>query len=516
MMRALSRLLLMLIAGALGSPIADAAPERRDPLEGVKAFADDQPWPIEPPNFVASATNLVIRPRVLVLNFSPRIASEGNKLLWEVFGWHDPRQLAAGFIRDLSYVSSGAVVPEIVEWRDLDEFPAFEDGFRYAPETYLANRRIGAKAPWHEGKADFYAIARQQGIARLVNQDKIDEVWLFGDHYFNLLGEDWMAGPGAFFINGSVFPNFPTDRAFAGYGFNYERHTAEMIHNLGHRTENHMKRAYGGWDRKHPKTPWDRFACNQGETGGEEPFGVGDCHFPPNGRRDYDYTNPAAVSSTALDWLDYPRLTGKVSLVDIDTWTVLGSKRGPADTGVGKGFEHLQYQRWWFSHLPRADGATDDGRQCNWYKYVFDFNAYLPDTGLPRENEAVVSASDSSGQGTNPREIRVRIYNTRGVDVKTLGADDVEVITAEGVYLPVKLVSRGDDRPTTVGFARTVRYELTRDPPPGTWTVRLKAGAIRDRAGEPVKQASVEVAGGQQRDAPAVRSSSLASLYCMR
>jgi len=46
-----------------------------------------------------------------------------------------------------------------------------------------------------------------------------------------------MAGPGAFYINGSVFPDAPYDRAVAGYGFSYERGVGEMLHNLGHRTE---------------------------------------------------------------------------------------------------------------------------------------------------------------------------------------------------------------------------------------------------------------------------------------
>lgn len=463
-------------------------------FDGAVPFASDQPWPIDPPKLVESPTNRVVRPKVLVLDFSPRIASEGNRRLWEVFGWHNPRELAAGFVRDLAHISGGAVQYEVVEWRELDEFPVFTDGTRYAPSEYIANRRIGPAAPWKEGTADFYQIAREHGFAKLVNEGKIDEVWLFGDHYFNLLGEDWMAGPGAFFINGSVFPDFPTDRAFAGYGFNYERHTAEMIHNLAHRTENHMRRAYGRWDMAEPRTPWDRFTTNLGKTGGKGPFGVGNCHYPPNGRRDYDYTNPDPVESSAPDWISYPNLTGKTSLIDLTAWAVDGTKRGPVNSGVGKGFEHLQYQRWLFSHLPRADGKAPDGRQNNWFKYVFDFNAYAADTGLPRENEAVLSYSDDVSHGANPREVRVRIYNTRDIDLDTLDDDDVEVRTENGTVVGARLVSPGERQATTAGVARTIRYELASDLPPGNHVLRLRAGVIHDQAGAPVAEAHVEIA----------------------
>ena len=46
-----------------------------------------------------------------------------------------------------------------------------------------------------------------------------------------------MAGPGAFFINGGVYPEVPSHRPFAFYGFNYERGVAEMMHDACHRTE---------------------------------------------------------------------------------------------------------------------------------------------------------------------------------------------------------------------------------------------------------------------------------------
>ncbi len=146
------------------------------------------------------------------------------------------------FERDLEWFTGGAVDVQVVEWRELNEFPIFTDGFRYNPDEYVANRRAGSG--WDDAGTDFYAIADSQELVPLVNSGQVDEIWMFGDHYFDLLGEAWMAGPNSFFINGPSFADVGFDRAIAGYGFNYERGVAEMVHNLGHRTENHGQRAF--------------------------------------------------------------------------------------------------------------------------------------------------------------------------------------------------------------------------------------------------------------------------------
>jgi hypothetical protein len=37
---------------------------------------------------------------------------------------------------------------------------------------------------------------------------------------------------------------------------------------------------------------------------------------------------------------------------------------------------------WYFTLLPRAPGTGPDGRQNNWWKYVYDFTRY-DQTGKP-------------------------------------------------------------------------------------------------------------------------------------
>src|SRR5262249_46838797 len=155
----------------------------------------------------------------------------------------------------------GAVNFDIVDWRNLNEIPAMVDGYRYTPDQYVQNRRTNTG--WHNGGGtDFPRIVAEQGIVPLINNGPVDEGWCFGDNYFALPGESWMAGPGAFFINGPTYPQIPTRRAFACMGFSYERTVAEMLHNTGHRTEGTMNRVYGDWNLPHPTNNWERFSAD--------------------------------------------------------------------------------------------------------------------------------------------------------------------------------------------------------------------------------------------------------------
>jgi len=315
--------------------------------------------PFVPRQFAPTPTNPVQIVRAIVLNFDPRIPSEGNQLLREVFGWNDPHMLAQQFERDIEFATGGAVDIQIVEIRDLDEFPIFTDGFRYTPDEYVQNRRTNTG--WHDGVADFYAIAEEQDLTQLVNAGTIDEIWMFGDHFFNLLGEAWMAGPNSFFINGPTLPEIGFNRAIAGYGFNYERGVAEMMHNLSHRTENHGQRAFGSWNLASPASAFDLFSSNFRDTPGSSIYGVGTTHFPANADSDYDYSDGRVVESRAFDFANYPNMTGATTMVSRNTWS----------SGTFSD-DHRDYLSWYFGMMPRNDGTAPDSRQANWFKYIWD------------------------------------------------------------------------------------------------------------------------------------------------
>lgn len=309
--------------------------------------------PAGPPNRATSDRKESLTVKVLVLNFDPRIARAGGAALHSALRWNEPRDLANQYAADVGKASGGFITYEIVEWRDVDAFPRKTDGFVYTADQYLTVH--GKRSGWHEPDGvDYDAIFRESGVVSQIDAGTIDELWVFGGPYFGY-SEAAMAGPGAFDINGAVLGGIPSKRPFAIMGFNYERGVAEMLENLCHRIEATMSREYGGWRIDELGHNWARFAANEAQSG---TAAVGTCHWPPNAEAEYDFGNPRIVSSTADDWLSYPRLTGRRTPVNRDKW-------GGPDYA-------RNYLFWWLRHLPHAPGVAPDGRHANWWKYVFD------------------------------------------------------------------------------------------------------------------------------------------------
>ncbi|MBK9385301.1 MAG: hypothetical protein IPN34_10850 [Planctomycetes bacterium] len=341
-------------------PYAPAASD--DPLPLVKDGVFAHPvWYEEP----------VLQPKVLVLNFDPLVAdgAGGELRLSKHAGWNDPRLLAEEYRRDLHSASGGYVKHRIVEWRDLDVYPRKVDGFAYDDASYLAAKAAGQ---WHDpDRLDYAKLVEEHGLAALVANGTVDEVWMFGGPAFGFY-ETQMVGPKAYWCNSPGLDVEEVQRLFVIFGFNYERGVAEMIHDLGHMTESILSHVYepqvGKWRAEKRRSAWERFSAYDAKHPGLG--GVGNCHFPVNGEKDYDYANPRAVPSNAADWklwplpLPEPRLT---PLVSCETW-------GGPD-------HHRSYQRWFFAHLPRRAGRAPDGRLANWWEYLFHLNAHPESRG---------------------------------------------------------------------------------------------------------------------------------------
>lgn len=332
-----------------------------------------------------------LRVKVLVYEFNPFIPGNLHspndpnaepKRLGEVGGWNDSRELAQGFIEDMLAASGGYLQFEIVEWNIVDAFQRKRDGYTYTPESYLSAKR--GETDWHQPDAvDYDHEIRKYGMAKKIDAGVADEIWWFGLPYFGYW-ESVMFGPQSFWINAPPQSQFDSKRRFAIMGWNSERGVAEMIHNVGHRLESTMSHYYGGWSLDEPKTNWDHFAKVIAK--GAEISGVGHCHYPPNGESDYDYANERTVKSTAPDWLDFPRLTGKTAMIDRETW-------GGPDY-------HRNYMKWMFSHLPKAPGVNPDGRENNWWKYLYNFEAYSHDRdGKPNPDARPVRDRELERQG---------------------------------------------------------------------------------------------------------------------
>jgi hypothetical protein len=386
--------------------------------------------------------------KVMVLNFDPMIPQEGNKKLHEVCRWNDPRKLAEGYVKDVHEASSGFIKYEIVHWEEIAAFHTKVDGFTYTPAQYMAAHKSGLG--WHKpDTADYPKTFEDFKVLPKIDSGEVDEVWFFGGPYFGY-NESAMAGPGAFYINGAVYDSVKSTRPFAIMGFNYERGGAEMLHDLCHRTESTMTRIYGGWKAEVLDSNWAKFAANEIQS---KTAAAGTCHYPPNAEKDYDYENKRKVASDADDWLNYPELTGKKTMISCEAW-------GGPDY-------HRNYMKWWFKHLPVAPGINQDGRLNNWWRYVFEFNNYEGGTGLPRGEDAVGCVAAILAAGGTDQEFTVRYYDQTGINVATLDGSDVEVQGPAGFTQIATLGRVGPEVSTTAGTARAVTYHIT--PPGGSW-----------------------------------------------
>ena len=296
--------------------------------------------------------------KVLVINFDPVIESEGGKRLHQVCGWSDPKTLAKTYVKDLEECSHGWAKYSIVDWIDADVYPVKRDGFRYTDDSYMQCYR--GKAKWHQPDGvDYRAVIRDYKLGERVKAGKIDEVLMFGAPYFGYW-ESQMVGPTAYWCNSEGMNDATAGRNFIIMGFNYERGVGEMLEDYGHRTESIMSHVYGGWNSDSPKTNWDLFALYDKVAPGKA--ACGNVHYAPNSPGDYAWGDKAKVWSACDDWLtNWPNLKGTKKMVDCSEW-------GGGDIRA--------HHRWWFTHIPHAEGVNADGKQNNWWKYLADFNSY--------------------------------------------------------------------------------------------------------------------------------------------
>lgn len=289
--------------------------------------------------------------KVLLIIHNPYIEKAGASLI-KLLHWHDPDSLAKLCIQDLAEVSAGYARFRIAERIEVDEYPVKADGFVYSDDSFLQCWRN--RSSCHQPDlVDYPALIRRFGISDKVNSGQIDEVWLFGFPYGGYY-ESIMVGPGAVFCNAPPLSLPECKRLFVIMGFNYERGVGEMLEDFGHRTESVMTHVFGGWNQDE-SNDWNTFTLYDLVAPGRAQ--CGNVHFAPNSTRDYDWDNATVVESGCDDWLHYPDLQGRTRRVECSEW----------------GCEIRSHHKWWFNHLPRAQGRKN-GVWNNWWKYVIHFS----------------------------------------------------------------------------------------------------------------------------------------------
>jgi hypothetical protein len=272
----------------------------------------------------------------------------------------------------LEYGSGDNVQVQFVDELELDAFPPWVGVPSYTPETWVADFEAEPQSldftHLFDYEAMFEEVEDSQGrsIIDLVNDDVIDEVWLWHDP----TGRSWeaaMVGPlpipqGPYLLNQPAPIAAPgATKAFVVMGLDYSRHSDLAAHSFGHRIERIMRRVFG----PSPPEPtpwasntWDHFSSLDADHPASG--SVGTVHHAFNGiprspdRNDNDHMNLSGRTTDERDWANYPDLQG---WYDINRNCTLWDCRGG------------RYYVWWMQHLPKFSGMNPEYWN-NWWPEI--------------------------------------------------------------------------------------------------------------------------------------------------
>jgi len=369
-------------AGRGGLPDGD---EGFDDGTGVGGKADET----EPGAFS------VVR-RVAVVNYNPPWVQDNSKSI----PYKSAAQLANEYIRVIREASHGALEYRLADitdanfaggWAELDYGPPNTAGAdleaaewlhcRGQAEACAAIPDENQKRMCNEGLPCGYLGYPQiisdpnLGLCSRINNNEVDEVWIFGVPGYPHAAESTMVGPSGYWINNPPIEVTCLDRNVPVMFYNRERTVAQMLHNLGHRAESTFAHVYG-----RDEGPYIEFAlpANPSSITIEPPRArrCGSVHAPPNSTAavEYDYSNATPQPSQCMEFYrNYPdvmSLSGEGEIVSAANWG-----------GVGLGqLAELPYLIWWFQHFPQVAGKDAQGNFNNWWRHVTLFDQLHADT----------------------------------------------------------------------------------------------------------------------------------------
>lgn len=217
---------------------------------------------------------------------------------------------------------------------------ALEDGSRFRPyRNPKASPSLKYKivdrltfyepVPLHPKKkqyTDFNKIMERVKIAAWVEKKGVREVWIWGYHSKEIGPVESNMASVHGNVSNSARDSFDLPvlkHTYTVYHYNYEREAAMAVHNHLHQIEAVI--------RHHGGELWKTF---EGQPGA---WRCGNCHFPVNGKKDYDYANKQYVRSDIEDWR--PEGFGKRKRINCDRW----------------GGDDMKWYIYWMQAIPGAN-----------------------------------------------------------------------------------------------------------------------------------------------------------------
>lgn len=228
-------------------------------------------------------------------------------------------------------------------------------------EAIPTRPKVGNDAPM----PDYNAIMNRIHVKRLVEQEGVQEIWMWGYHGPVGLWESNMSSPTGDVSNSD---RDETDlpilkKTYTLYHYNYGREVGEMLENHTHQLE-HLLNWADGRDVTPPEKWsellfWGKFVGSDASHKiVTNPARCGWTHYAPNSESDYDWTNPRYVETDIEDWK--PDGIGQTQRMNADRWDRDG----------------IKWRVYWMQAIPGLDhGLTYKGKKLrNWWSFVSDWD----------------------------------------------------------------------------------------------------------------------------------------------
>jgi len=334
--------------------------------------------------------------KVRVLNYNPFLTTK-NMYLYQYMNWNKSQNIAYEKVTLLLKATENKVFFKIVDWVDINNFPDVSNSghLRFNETTWLQSYPL-PDSPYLEifGQGDFnYDNAVIEfNLINDVNNNVIDEVWIFGDwemgtHEVTMIGDST-----AFDLNQTHYQMPGALRNFVVMGYTYQRGVDMMLECMGHRAEWTFYHYFGSiimftdYLSQIPAnlkfnnlTIFDKFIfCDYMKQVfvNNDPTainGVGWVHVSPSMKYADIIINPPAYHINVPQYVfDYPEYAPSNYLF----WKNYENSNYPSTIsdsinckiwGCG---DREGHHFWWLSCIPTGTGVDSSNRYRNWWRYI--------------------------------------------------------------------------------------------------------------------------------------------------
>lgn len=212
---------------------------------------------------------------------------------------------------------------------------------------------------------DYAHIMGRINAKKWIEEEGVGQIWLFGYHggKVNLHESVMSSSYGNYSNSYDLKGELPVFRqSYLVFTYNLGRGVAEILEDHTH----HLEQVIGRNDKD--GLFWEKFVgADERSSELVAADGIYHCgwtHFPPNGRKDYDWQNAQPARSDIFDWR--PDGGGQTRMVTCQDWSC-------ADDG-GKSWKIL-----WMQVIPGPDnGLTFGGKLLtDWWSFYADFDVAM-------------------------------------------------------------------------------------------------------------------------------------------